>query len=198
MTCLSVQAQKKEINFYNEIYQKIDKEEFLKYQNSLEYYDLYFENDSTFTALLVRKKNLGKLNEKEFHQLKKNLNLEENYKKDLIVIIYYPGKDSCNRKESRSGWNIFDRDYLKNLNKIASYSNHWIYKNNEDLKYYYPKKVNWRKDNNQFIEKTFFKYHFPCFSFVVIDNEGNYISSFGEFGKQKVWDFSSELVNKKT
>jgi len=196
LNCLLVQAQEKDVIYYNEIHQNIDKKEFLKYKNTLEYFDIYFENDSIITGLLVRKKNLGKLNKQVFYQLKKNLNLEENYKKDLIVIIYYPGRDNCNEKDTKSGWNVFDRDYLKNLNKIGSNSNHWIYKTDEDLKYYHPKKVDWRKDKNQLIEKTFFKYHYPCFSFVVIDNQGNYISSFGEFGKHKVWDISSELANK--
>lgn len=193
--CAIIHGQEKIVKFYNVAHQEIDKKEFLEYQNSQQYRDIYFENDSSVVGLLVRIKNLGKLNQEQFKQL--NHNLDTNKKKeDFMVIIYYPGKDKCNGSERKSGWNVFNRDYLKNLNKIGSYSHYWIYKNDENLKYYYPKKINWTKDKNQFIEKTFFKYHFPCFSFVVIDNEGNYISKFGEFGKQEVWEISRELVNK--
>ena len=39
----------------------------------------------------------------------------------------------------------------------------------------------------------FFKYHFPCFSCVVIDSKGNFIANYGEFGKQTVWEISKEL-----
>ena len=39
----------------------------------------------------------------------------------------------------------------------------------------------------------FFKYHFPCFSCVVIDSKGNFIANYGEFGKQTVWEISEEL-----
>jgi hypothetical protein len=114
---------------------------------------------------------------------------------ELIVIIYYPGKDRCNGMERYSTWNIFDRDYLKKLNKISDVSHHWIYKDDENLKYYYQKKIGWKKDSNQLIEKMFFKYHYPCFSCVVINSKGNFIANYGEFGKQTVWEISEELKN---
>lgn len=39
----------------------------------------------------------------------------------------------------------------------------------------------------------FFKYHYPCSSFVVINSNGNYIAYYGEFGKQIVWKIAKEL-----
>ena len=115
----------------------------------------------------------------------------------ITVIVYYPGKDDCNETEINSTWSIFDKDYLKKLNKICDYNHFWVYKDDENLKYYHPEEVKWEKDNNQFIEKTFFEFHYPCFSAVIIDENGKFISYFGEFGKSTIWELTTELINKK-
>ncbi len=186
-------SQEKKITYLNENYQKIDKTEFAKGKYSGEYLDLYFENDSLIECLLVRRKPIGKLNKNQLDELKKSLSIKDEIGEKLIVIIYYPGRDKCNYKERNSTWNVFDRDYLKKLNKISDISHHWVYKNDENLKYYYPKKIVWKKDNNELIENMFFKYHYPCFSCVIIDSKGNFIANYGEFGKQTVWEISNEL-----
>ncbi|HBH47809.1 MAG TPA: hypothetical protein DDX98_04180 [Bacteroidales bacterium] len=190
---LILSSQEKKIKYLNENYQEIDKDEFLNGKSSKQYLDLYFESDTLIQCLLVRRKPIGRLNESQFNELKENLSIKDKIEDDLIVIIYYPGKDRCNGMERYSTWNIFDRDYLKKLKKISDISHHWIYKDDENLKYYYQKKIDWKKDNNQFIEKLFFKYHYPCFSCVVIDSKGNYIAYYGEFGKQTVWEIAEEL-----
>ena len=133
------------------------------------------------------------MNKNQLNELKDNLAIKDSIDNKLIVIIYYPGKDNCNGMEEYSTWNIFDKDYLKNLEKISDISHHWIYKDDENLKYYYKRKKGWKKDSKQFVEKMFFKYHYPCFSCVVIDSKGNFIANYGEFGKQTVWEISEEL-----
>jgi hypothetical protein len=188
-------SQEKKVVYLNENYQEIDKNQFIEGKKSREYLDLYFQNDSLVQGLLVRRRPIGKLTENQLDELKQSLSIQNEIDDELIVIIYYPGKDRCNGMERYSTWNIFDRDYLKKLNKISDVSHHWIYKDDENLKYYYQKKIGWKKDSNQFIEKMFFKYHYPCFSCVVINSKGNFIANYGEFGKQTVWEISEELKN---
>jgi hypothetical protein len=45
----------------------------------------------------------------------------------------------------------------------------------------------WFQDPEQIIETLFFKKQYPCSSFVVISEKGDFISYFGEFPKEYVW-----------
>lgn len=189
------QVQKKV--FYNENLEEISESNFYKQLNFQKNLDLHFENDTLKTSLLITRKNYGQLNDSIFNNLKKSLSSDKELSNDLIVIVYYPGKDRCNGTEKRSTWNIFDNDYLKKLNKIGSYSHFWIYKDDENLQYYHPKQVKWENDKNQLVENLFFKLHYPCSSAVIIDKNGKYISYYGEFGKSTIWELSKELINTK-
>lgn len=189
-------SQEKKLFFYNENVEEITKDEFYKQRNYQKNLDLYFENDTLINCVLIQRKNYGQLSEEDFKKLKNSLSSNTNLDGELIVIVYYPGKDRCNGMERISTWNIFDNDYLRKLRKINSYNHFWIYKNDENLKYYHPRKVKWTKDTDQIVEKLFFKFHYPCFSSVVIDKKGNYISYYGEFGKREIWEMSSELSKK--
>lgn len=157
---------------------------------------LLFLNFSLHAQMPEKRTNYGQLNELDFANLKRNLSTKE-ITANLIVIIYYPGKDSCNGMERVSTWNIFHTDYKSQLNRIADNEQFWVYKNNENLKYYHPEEVKWQADQNQFVEKMFFTKPYPCASFVAITQTGKFISYFGEFGKQHVWKVSEELLNTK-
>lgn len=106
-----------------------------------------------------------------------------------IVIIYYPGKDRCNSggtatEESTKTW-------FKNLetgvDDIAQTKPIYIYKDSDGLERN-KSWLAWHKDPEGVIEKLFFKHHYPCNSFVVISKNSEYISYFGEFGMQHVWE----------
>lgn len=189
------QVQKK--IFYDENLEEISESNFYKQKNVQKNLGLQFENDTLKTSLLVIRKNYGQLNDSVYKNLKKSLSSDKELNSELIVIAYYPGKDRCNGTKERSTWNIFDNDYLKKLNKISSYNHFWIYKDDENLKNYHPKQVKWENDKNQLVENLFFKLHYPCFSTVIIDKNGKYISYFGEFGKSTIWELSKELIGAK-
>ena len=69
----------------------------------------------------------------------------------------------------------------------------YIYKDGEGLEKY-DGIIKWHKDPNKIIEELFFKYHYPCMSFVAISGNGEFISFFGEFGKETVWT-AVEILN---
>lgn len=191
--CFLINAQVKPINFYNSNFEKITKTEFEKFSTQAKYRFNQYDLNDQIANILYQPKTKGKLKPEELELLKQYVEKNEPYRNDFIIIIYYPGKDRCNQKKSNSKWNIFDKDFIKDANKLVNNNMLWIYKDEEDLKYYYPKKIKWKKDENKFIENLFFKMHYPCFSSTTIDNEGNFISNLGEFGKQSVIEDIKQL-----
>jgi hypothetical protein len=45
------------------------------------------------------------------------------------------------------------------------------------------------------VENLFFEHHYPCSSFAVISKNGDYISYFGEIGKEYIWE-ATQIMNK--
>lgn len=127
------------------------------------------------------------------------LEKELNHKIDStkpIVIIYYPGKDPCNSggsstKKSRRLWY---GQLEEGVYQIAQTKPIYIYKDSTGLEKY-KGVLTWHKDPENTIEHLFFEHHYPCSSFVVISKNGDYISYFGEFGKDYVWE-ATQLMNK--
>lgn len=117
---------------------------------------------------------------------------------DLIVINYYPGKDKCNSSgiADKSSLRSWHRAYRKKLKKKLKSKPLYVYKDKEDLGRY-KGVVNYVPDQSQLIERNFFKYHYPCFSFVIIDKDGAYISWFGEYHYDHVINLGEKLINKK-
>ena len=153
--------------------------------------------DSVNHKKLTLREKRGKITNRALLEslLEKETNQELDSNKP-IVIIYYPGKDRCNSsgsatKESRKVWFGQLED---GINQIAQTKPIYIYKNNNGLSKY-DGVLTWHKDPEGTIERLFFEYHYPCSSFVVISKDGNYISYFGEFGKQYVWE-ATQLMNK--
>ena len=55
--------------------------------------------------------------------------------------------------------------------------------------------MDWYKDPYHIIEKLFFKYHYPCSSFVVISKTGEFSSYFGEISKENVWEAAEKMTH---
>lgn len=113
-----------------------------------------------------------------------------------LVIIYHPGKDACNSsgsatKETLKNWYKTLEDGVQQLNANAPI---YLYKEKEGLEKYNGV-LHWHKDPDSLTEKLFFKYHYPCSSFVVISSDGEYVSYFGEFSKEHVWN-AINLISK--
>lgn len=106
-----------------------------------------------------------------------------------LVIIYYPGEDPCNNSgsataETKKDWyGTLDKGVKKQIQSLPIY----ICKNKNDMDDRGSAVLNWNNDPEYLIERTFFKHHYPCGSFVVISPNGKYISYFGEYSKEQVW-----------
>ena len=184
------------IKYFDENYNSISKSQYKKRQ--LKKRLLSIQGDSINHKILSERTYQGKLNNKK--SLDSLLSSTISNKIDsskTVVIIYYPGKDPCNSngsatKSSRKAWN---EELEKKLFKITQTKPIYIYKD-LDGQEKYDGIMTWYKDPYGTIERLFFKYHYPCESFVVISKEGEFVSYFGEFSKEYVWK-AAEIVTKK-
>ncbi|MEZ4853645.1 hypothetical protein [Flavobacterium sp.] len=194
-SCSATKTGKDTTRYFDENNVEISKSKFDRIRSTNKLLDI--QGDSTNHKKLTLREKRGKITNRALLEalLEKEINQELDSTKP-IVIIYYPGKDPCNSsgsatKESRRNWFGQLED---GINQIAQTKPIYIYKDNDGLKKY-DGILTWHKDPEGTIERLFFEYHYPCSSFVVISKEGNYISYFGEFGKEYVWE-ATQLMNK--
>lgn len=186
-------AQNKEVDqdikYFDESYNQISKSEFDEKRKGNRL--LSVQGDSVNHKLLTLREFQGVLQNRRYVDslLTSSTNQVIDSTKPL-VIVYYPGKDPCNssgiatRKTKRKWY----KEMEKGINKIAASNIIYVYKTEDGL---YGKNdgfKEWIKDPEQIIENLFFKRHYPCSSFVVIGENSEFITYFGEFAKTYVWN----------
>ena len=198
-TCLTF-GQEKPIVFYNENGEEISKENFIESKNYSGNLDLYFENDTTQIGLLVASQKFGQLDKNTFNHLKlyltgltdKTIDSTQN-----IVINYltaYPKK--AENKNSRTGWNVLHKDYLKKLHKIANINQFWIHSSEcDNLKYYHQKRINWIEDIDNLLKKLFFPYEVRHGNYILIKPDGKFYYCLGEHSKYQIWENAKKYFN---
>jgi len=182
----------KDYSYFDENTIEISKKAFNKKRQTRKYLPITI--DSTTLKLTTREKR-GTLNNmsKFFETLEAGLNTKLDTSKP-IAIIFYPGEDDCNNSGTTN------KEWIKNwheqledgLEQVAQIKPLYVYKNSKGIEDY-DGLLDWKQDPNQFIEQLFFKHHYPCKSFVVISGKGDYISYFGEFPKEFVWEAAQIL-----
>ena len=194
LSCASSKHNSDNTRYFNEKNKEIKKEKFDRIRSSNKLLDI--PGDSLNHKRLTLRENRGKINNRSYIEslLEKQIGRELDASKP-IIIVYYPGKDPCNSggsatKASRKLWY---EELEEGINQIAQTKPLYIYKESDGLNKYKGVMV-WHKDPENIIEQSFFNYHYPCSSFVVISKNGNYISYFGEFGKDYVWK-ATRLMN---
>lgn len=153
--------------------------------------------DSVNHKKLTLREKRGKINDRKSLELLLEKATDRELDSDKpIVIIYYPGKDRCNSSgTTNTEWIKSWYGQLEDgLNQVAEVKPLYIFKDNDGLEKYNGI-LNWKKDPEKTIERLFFEYHYPCSSFVVISKNGDYISYFGEFGKEYIWE-ATQIMNK--
>jgi hypothetical protein len=113
-----------------------------------------------------------------------------------LVVIFYPGKDECNSTGSNEGntkaYKKAHEWLVKNIAKKGGNGPIYLYKNPSGLEKY-AGIMTWIPDPSQLFEQTFFKFHYPCRSFVVIDSSGNYRAILGEFPNNQIIEALKKL-----
>jgi len=175
----------KEIS-YNQFY-KIQSKGILVGQN----------DDGSIYRLIKEREKSGKINDyKELISLiNSELNLNYDYNLPLF-ICYSPGPDvsnTTNRLISEQELDSAQQDHIKFKNKLEKEINGQVlnvFKKTSQFVYEGNKRIDWKKDPNNEIEKRFFsEYHYWHSSFVIIFPNGDYNAYLGEFSYNKVFDY---------
>lgn len=194
-SCSSSRMKTTEIRYFNENNVEITKSEFNKNLSTHQLLDI--PGDSIHHRKLKLREKRGQIKNRPGLQsiLEKATNQEIDPNKP-IVIVFHPGKDACNSSGTNtSEWIKTWYGQLEDgLYQVAQVKPLYIYKENTGLENY-KGILTWHKDPDRTIEKMFFEHHYPCKSFVVIAADGRYISYFGEFAKEYVWE-AVQLLNK--
>ncbi|WP_406683567.1 hypothetical protein N1F78_12870 [Seonamhaeicola sp. MEBiC1930] len=194
-SCSATKNNSNKTRFFDENNVEIRKSKFDRIRSSNKLLDI--PGDSLNHKKLILREKHGEISNRAL--LESLLEHETNRELDStkpLVIIYYPGKDPCNSSglATKESIRIWYEQLEDGINQIAQTKPIYIYKDNDGLEKY-DEVLTWYKDPEQTIEKLFFEYHYPCYSFVVISSNGKYISYFGEFGKEYVWE-ATQIMNK--
>lgn len=185
-----------EIRYFGENNLPISKDVFDQKKQGQGFLDI--KGDSLNHRILVRRENQGVIENRPALDSVLFLATEQAidpYKP--LVIIYYPGKDSCNstgmatRKSTRRWYDLME----KKANEKAASNFLYLYKDSTGLYGRNDGYKSWHEDPSRIIENMFFERHYPCSSFVVISEKGEYLSYFGGFSKELVWKAVKALTN---
>ena len=196
LTCSSTLAQHSNstIKYFDENNIEISESEYYQILSTKDVLELPI--DSANHKKLTLRENRGRIPDRASLEslLEKAIHRELDAEKP-IVIIYHPCKDACNSggTATKESYRIWFNKLEAKVFKIAQAKPVYIYKDNSGLENY-EGVLTWYKDPESTIEKRFFKYHYPCSSFVVISKTGDYISYFGEFADKDVWK-ATRLMN---
>ena len=175
-------GQKKEI-YANDDLIEITKSEFNKEKDLHKSYNMRFVLDTLIVNVKVQRVKKGKVSKIKLDSVRNELSTvsDQNIPKNNILIInYYHGLDGCNSTGDKSYVRGKYKGYLRKLKKLKNVNQFFIYKSPEGT-VGYGKQLNWIKDKSGIIEKTFLPIHYPCGSYVIIDENGNFYIQKGEY-----------------
>ena len=184
---ISIFSQKKEI-YLNDDLMKITQTDFKKIDEPNIFYNLRFELDTLIANVKVQRIRKGKVSNELLDSIKSELSTisgDTIPKNNLVVINYYHGLDRCNSSADKSYARGKYKWFLKKLKKMKNVNQFFMYKSPEGTKDY-GKQLNWIEDEFGTIEKTFLPLHYPCGSYVLIDENGNYYVQKGEYSAERI------------
>ncbi|WP_321346690.1 hypothetical protein [uncultured Draconibacterium sp.] len=187
-------AQTNKFFYFDSGHNQITEEAFNAKLESHEFLEIPGKNENE--KQLVARENHGIIvNTDKIYDLLQEHTDEEISRKKPLVILFYPGKDDNNSggANDKLSLRIWRNKLWKGLDDIAGVKPIYIYKDKNGLKKY-RKIITWYPDPESFFENNFFQHHYPGYSFVVISPEGEYISYFGEFPKEFVWEATKQLI----
>lgn len=175
--------------FVNDDLEKITEK---KYDASLENgdYRISYDLDTLTLNVRVTRTTQGQLSLESYKLIRSTLEKASGEKiqdGNTIVIDYFPGIDRCNTASKPKDPQIiyYREQYLEEISKIKQVNQFNVYREVEGTKSY-GKNIVWTADENQLIEKTFFKLPYPCGSYVIIYNDGSYYSYKGEYNSDNI------------
>jgi hypothetical protein len=193
---ISVFSQKKVV-YLNDDLKEITFEEFKKNDDYSKFYNLKIESDSIIANVNVQRIKKDKIPKKVLDSIRTELSINSNTiipNQNIIVINYFHGIDKCNSSGDKSYVREKYRIYTKKIKKNKTITQFFIYKSPEGI-VDYGNDLDWLEDKNKIFERMFLPIHYPCGSFILLDEHGNYYICKGEYDIYSILDL---LKNKET
>jgi len=189
--------------YVNENLKLISEDEFNKTDNNNDFLYNQYYSDTLIIKTKAKRKIKGNIDDSLRIEIKNYINnIEKNDDKilenDIIVINYYPGLDYCNKSAGNEILINRFASYTRRIKKIKNVKQFYFYKDIGNTKKY-GKKLVWFKDYYNLFEKIFFKIHYPCGSYVIIFPDNTFLSYFGEYNLDSIFDelkFKEKFDNK--
>lgn len=197
LLCLSsiISFGQKKVVYLNDDLVEIPKSIFEKEFDYSKFYKINFDLDTLNVNIIVQRERKGKINNEKRESIRESLSktIKQNIpKNNTLVINYYPGEDKCNSTIGVEYVSNRYEKYTKNIQKQENLTQIYIYRTLKGAKNF-GRTLKWFPDEEHLLEKTFFRVHYPCDSFVLIDEKGNYYIQKGEYN---IDDVLPLLMNK--
>jgi len=188
---ISTEAQTR---YRDEMGRSVSKEEFQNKILNEPYFGIPSEDPEVM--MLIYRMPFGKVDPALFYEkLEKSEDLKAG---KSLIVIFYPGKDECNSTgDNANDTRYFQKTYdyfLKTAEKRNASEPAYIFKNSHGLEKYQGI-ITWIPDPDGIFEKEFFKFSYPCRSFVVIHPSGEFRSILGEFPNSQI-DQALKILNR--
>ncbi|MGB4398971.1 MAG: hypothetical protein WBJ10_06345 [Daejeonella sp.] len=195
----SIVSSAQEIHFYDVHGKKISKEQFEKQRDSRVNLALSFQKGKTTETRLFLRSKTGFISQEVLNKIISNLQTVTGKsidRSEMMIINYHQGKDRCNSSGSGATleqWKVARAKYRRQLERLGQGSPYYMYASKEGIRNSYGF-LQWYPDLDFLIEKTFFKYKYPCGSFVIIKPDGEYIAQYGEYSLEQVIKQAKNLL----
>ncbi|MDT0553808.1 hypothetical protein [Urechidicola vernalis] len=195
-------SQKKEIKYFDEFRQEINKRQFKKlidYKNTI---DIYIERDSLTLGLIVKRNNFGKLSSRNNNAFRRYLSevattpINENEK---IVISYLYEEAELKTTQQKSTWNVLSANFLKRLHETSPNVRQFyiVSPKNSKLDYFGAPEIPWIIDADFNVERLFFDKPINSGIYILLKPNGLYYFYVGEYGDFMVLENASKFFAKK-
>lgn len=137
----------------------------------------------------------GRVSHKVVNELRthlQNLTQSQINENNILVVNYYPGPDSCNQSGTRTTSNSRLKSYHRRISRQKDVNQFFIYKSTEGLGFR-KEGITWYPDENNLWQTHFFKYHYPCGSFVIVRPDGHFYLMKGEYDTRQIFKRLKEL-----
>ncbi|MEJ7691908.1 hypothetical protein [Daejeonella sp.] len=179
-----------EIHFFDENGRRITKEQFERQRLNINKLGLSFQKGKVTETRLVFRTKTGILSQEIRNTILSNLQDaigSEINRSEMIIINYHQGYGNCSHGTGASlpAMKVAISEYKSQIKRLGQTSEYHMYATKDGLRDHYGL-INWYPDANLLVEKTFFKYKYPCRSFVIIKPNGEYYAYFGEYSRDQV------------
>ncbi|NVJ85242.1 MAG: hypothetical protein HWE15_02995 [Algoriphagus sp.] len=147
--------------------------------------------------MLVHRMPVGMVDD-PFPFYEKTGNTEAFQEGKILLVIFYPGKDECNSTGLGNNAATFQKEHkslLKWAEKYGATQPIYLYSNPSGLEKY-EGMLPWQADPDRIFEKQFFKFPYPCGSFVVLHPSGSFRGILGEYPLSQIQVALKKLANK--